>query len=170
MNSKHNNFNSPDPESSDIEELDSDLDYFVILSAYIDGEASVAECQQVQAWLDQDPEIKKVYCQLLSLQGGMQNSAIPSQDVAFELDTSQKVFARLDRSRNLRRIFLGTGAIAATVVGVFVNVIPNPFVPSMRLADNNSFDADISQPFEVAVSLNEPTVIIPKTAISNFDN
>jgi len=111
MNPKHNNFNIPDPESSELEELDADMDYFVILSAYIDGEASVEECQQVQTWLDQDPEIKKVYCQLLSLQGGMQNLAIPSQDIAFELDTSQQVFARLDRSQNVRRIFLGTGAI-----------------------------------------------------------
>jgi len=170
MNSKHNNFNSPDPYFSELEELDADMDYFVILSAYIDGEASVDECQQVQTWLDQDPEIKKVYCQLLSLQGGMQNLAIPSQDVAFELNTSEQVFARLDRSRNMRRIFIGTGAIAATVVGVLVNIIPNPLTPSLRLAENNGFDTNTSQPFEVAVSLNEPTVIIPKTAISNFDN
>ncbi len=169
MKPEPNKFNNLDPESTELDELDPELDYFVILSAYIDGEASVAECQQVQTWLDQDPEIKKVYCQLLSLQGGMQNLAIPSQDVASELDISQQVFARLDRSRNLRRMLLGTGAIAATLVGVVVNLIPNPFVPNLRLADNNSFDSDISQPFEVAVSLNEPTVIIPKTAISNFD-
>lgn len=167
MNSEYDKFNNQDLESSELEELDAELDYFVVLSAYIDGEASVAECQMVQTWLDQDPEIKKVYCQLLSLQGEMQNLAVPSQDVAFELNTSEQVFARLDRTRNLRRVFLGTGAIAATAIGILVNIIPNPFVPSLRFAENS---AENYQTFEVAVSLNEPTVVIPKAAISNFDN
>ena len=148
---------------SELEEGEADC--FEILSAYIDGEATVAERKQVQDWLDNDPEIKQTYLQLLKLQGGMQNLAVPSPIPADEL--AQKVFAQVDRRSDRRRTFVWGSAIAAAIVGAVLTIIPNGSAPSLRFADSESPATNQNKTVKVAVSLNKPTVIIPKAAVAN---
>jgi anti-sigma factor RsiW len=143
--------------------LQSDLEedgYFELLSAYIDGEATTAERKQVQQWLDNDPEIKQTYLQLLKLQGEMQNLTPPT--TAISADTlAEKVFNTIDRRNSRKRVAIWGSAIAATIIGTVVSIVPNSPFSSLRVADNN-----INQPTMIAVSLNKPAVIIPKAAVS----
>ena len=147
---------------------DAEDDCFELLSAYIDGEATAPERKKVQQLLDHDPEIKKLYLQLLKLQGGMQNLAAPiEQNISADL-LSQQVFAEVDRSRNRRKIFFwGGGLLATGIIAAISGIIPGANAPSLKLAES-PIEETSPQTVMVAVSLNEPTVTIPKAAISAF--
>ncbi|MEM9272797.1 MAG: zf-HC2 domain-containing protein [Cyanobacteria bacterium P01_F01_bin.143] len=151
-----------------LDRQDAEDDCFELLSAYIDGEATAPERQKVQQLLDNDPEIKKLYLQLLKLQGGMQNLAVPTtQDISADL-LSQQVFAEVDRSRNRQKIFFWGGSLLATgIIAAISGLIPGANSPSLKLAES-TIEETSPQTVMVAVSLNEPTVTIPKAAISAF--
>ena len=153
-----------------LDQQDTEDDCFELLSAYIDGEATSEERQQVQRLLDNDPEIKKIYIQLIKLQSEMQSLDVPiSQDISSEV-ISQKVFAEVERSRNHRKLCLwGGGVIAATIIAAISGVIPGLNYSSLKLAVKSpasQIKETISEPVMVAVTLNQPTVTIPKAAIS----
>lgn len=149
--------------SFDLEE--GELDYFELLSAYIDGEATVEERKQVQQWLDNDPEIKNIYLQLLKLQGGMQNLTAPASETTSAEILSQQVFNRIARSQNRKRVVIWGSAIAATIAATVASMIPNSLSPSLRIA-GNSAQNNPSPSLMVAVSLSRPTVVIPKAAVA----
>ena len=91
----------------------SQADRFELLSAYLDGEVSAAERQQVEGWLSQDPKLQQIYRQLLTLQNGF--SAIPVEASATRADQlANSVFARANRSN---RLWIG-GISAAVAVAV----------------------------------------------------
>ena len=142
-------------------------DCFEILSAYIDGEATTQECKQVQEWLDNDPEIKQIYRQLLKIQGGMQQLTIPVERSIPTANFTEQVFAKIDRRSKNKRVAIWGSAIAATIVATVLSMLPNTSVPSLRFADNDSLEVHPSGTVKVAVSLNKPTVIIPKAAVSS---
>ena len=58
---------------------------FELLSAYLDGEVSPAERQQVQQWLDTDPEIQQLYVKLLRLQQSVPRIPVPSSGSSSEI-------------------------------------------------------------------------------------
>ena len=178
---------------------DTEGDFFELLSAYIDGEASSVECRQVQRLLDNDPEVKKIYLQLLQLQGGMQNLSVPINEEFSPNSLAQKVFAQVERSHRQRKLLLwGGGVIISTIIVAISGLVPSFNAPNLKLAEsgreetvpqsvNTSIgyagrDAQVPlyngviSPLEtpaplsvmVAVTLNQPTVTIPKAAISEF--
>ncbi len=151
-----------------LELQDTEDDCFELLSAYIDGEASSVECQRVQQLLDNDPEIKKIYLQLLKLQGRMQNSAVPiAQDISPD-SLSQKVFAEVERSNRQRKLlFWGGSIITSTIIAAISGMVPNFNSPSLKLAES-PLEETVPPSVMVAVTLNQPTVTIPKAAISAF--
>ena len=148
---------------------DTEGDCFELLSAYIDGEPSSAERQKVQQLLDNDPEIKKIYLQLIKLQGQMRSLAAPiPQDITPEFLT-QKVFAEVERSNGHRKILLwGGGLIASAIIVAISGLVPGFNSPSLRLAESQ-IEETSSDTVMVAVTLNQPTVTIPKAAISAFN-
>ena len=157
---------------------DTEDDYFELLSAYIDGEANSDECQKIQQLLDNDPEVKKTYMQLLKLQGEMQNLAVPvNQSISSNL-LSEQVFAQVDRSARHRKLLLWGGSIiASTFIAALSGFIPGFNSPNLKLAESPkeeniapalTIPTNIAPTVMVAVTLNEPTVTIPKAAISNF--
>lgn len=150
--------------SNDLE--DAEAHRFELLSAYIDGEATVTERKQVQQWLDNDPEIKQTYLQLLQLQDRMQNLSVPSQAISTDVLT-ERVFNQIDRTRNRKKAIIWGSAIAATVVATVSSLIPLP-APSLRIA-KDYIQNQGSKPMMVAVSLNKPTVVIPKAAVAAPD-
>lgn len=162
MTSYNDKFSEYDSPSNDLE--DAEAHRFELLSAYIDGEATVAERKQVQQWLDNDPEIKQTYLQLLQLQERMQNLSVPSQATISTDILTERVFNQIDRTRNRKKAIIWGGAIAATVVATVSSLIPLP-TSSLRMA-KDSIQNQVSKPMMVAVSLNKPAVVIPKAAVA----
>lgn len=141
-------------------------DTFELLSAYIDNEVTPTERQQVQQWLDNDPEIKQLYLQLLNLQSGIQNLSVPSSSEISPETLSAKVFETVDRTRNKRKLWLwGGGAIAATIIAAIHGLNS----PSLKLAESVESENSPERVL-VAVTLNQPAVNIPKTATSSSNS
>ncbi|MGF1589582.1 MAG: anti-sigma factor family protein [Pleurocapsa sp.] len=141
------------------QETESKTDRFELLSAFIDGELSPTERNQVQAWLDQDPEIKQLYTQLLALQCQIQHSVVPSSTKSVaEITTG--VFDSIDRHRRQRKLVWGGSAIAASLLAA-ISLIPGIAPPGLRIAEQQS-PADGASPVMLAVAINQPTVNIPK--------
>jgi anti-sigma factor RsiW len=164
MTSNYDDFSEYDAPSFELEENASDC--FELLSAYIDGEATVEERKQVQQLLDNDPQSKELYLQLLKLQGGIQNLTVPTSETTSAKILSERVFDRVDRSHHRQKAIIWSGAIAATIITTIANIVPNSPSPSLRIAENSSQDSS-SPSIMVAVSLSKPTVIIPKAAVAN---
>ncbi len=138
---------------------------FELLSAYLDGEVTPQERQQVQEWLDGDPEIKKLYLQLRRLHNDLENLTPPIPCTSTE-QVSAKVFERIDRSQRRRRtVFWSTGAIAALCVAALSNLFSvNP--PTFKFVQSPKQDS-VNQTLMVAVAVNKPAVRIPKAAIAS---
>ena len=88
---------------------------FELLSAYLDGEVSPAERQQVQQWLDTDPQFQQLYVKLLGLQRAVPRIPVPSSGMSSE-ELSQRVLQRTGRQRVLQ--FLSGGVVAAVMVAM----------------------------------------------------
>ena len=197
MTSRYDDFAEYRQPNLDLQDTESD--FFELLSAYIDGEASSVECQQVQHLLDNDPEVKKIYLQLLQLQGGMQNLSVPINQGFSPNSLAQKVFAEVERSRRQRKLLLwGSGVIVCTIIAAISSLVPSFNAPNLKLAESgrqetvpqsvtppigyaersvqvppyndriSSLETPATLSVMVAVTLNQPTVTIPKAAISEF--
>ncbi|OKH23011.1 hypothetical protein NIES593_11135 [Hydrococcus rivularis NIES-593] len=136
---------------------------FELLSAYLDGEVTAAERKQVQKWLDTDPQIQKLYTQLLRLHQGIDSIPIqPATPSALEL--SEQVFQRVDRQqRGKRLIFIGGAAIVAVVVGA-INLLFGHDSPIHRVADAPQAPLELDSE-QLTIALNHPIVEIPSAAL-----
>lgn len=139
-------------------------DCFELVSAYIDGELTAPERNRVQTWLDQDPEVKQLYTQLLTLQSQMQNSWAPPSDTSAS-EVSLKVFREIDRTcHRQRRLMWGTGVLAASIFAALSGIVPGIAPFSFKMANLDSPNPAKSEPVMLAVTVNEPAVNIPKAA------
>ena len=86
---------------------------FELLSAYLDGEVTPAERQQVQQWLDNDPQFQQLYVRLQHLQQVVPRLPVPSSRISSE-ELSQRGFSSIGRQRLLRLVW---GGLAAAMVG-----------------------------------------------------
>ena len=128
---------------------------FELLSAYLDGEVTPTERQQVEAWLANDLAFEHQYRQMQQMQHAFPRMTVPSSQSAAAL--SAGVFAKLDRQRNRKLAWIGGGAIAATLVAA-VTGLGGLFGdnPQLQYAANK---ANIPAPMMVA--LNDPILAIP---------
>ena len=154
---------------------------FELLSAYLDGEVTSEQREQVQALLNQDPDIQALYQRLLVLREGLQGLPQPAPQRNYQ-QLSNAVFAKIDRRKQQkRRWLLGGGAIAAVVVttiGGIMNqnrfatlqvVQQDPVTNSQensvanrqntiaRTQNNNIADSQE----ELIIALNEPIIDLP---------
>ncbi len=129
---------------------------FELLSAYLDGEVTPHERQQVEAWLASDRAFQHQYRQLKQIHQAFPRLAVPSSQSATTLATG--VFAKLDRQRNRKLAMLGGGAIAATLVAALAGLggLFGDNNPQLQFAANK---ADTPAPLMVA--LNDPILAIP---------
>lgn len=127
---------------------------FELLSAYIDGEVTPAERQQVQQWLDTDPKFHKLYLNLLKLQNRVQNIPVPPSEKSAK-QLSEGVFQEIDR-RKLRSqmVVWGGGAIAAALVAAFGSLLGNNS-PAPQLA---RYPDPVLQESDLIIALNRPPV------------
>jgi anti-sigma factor RsiW len=161
MTSNFDNFNREIANNNNLD--DTEPDYFELLSAYIDNELNPQDRKRVEYWLDNEPEIKHIYHQLLQLQSQIQNISPPAADIPVDLIVNG-VFDRIDRHQRQRKTLMwGAGAIAATLVALVSGSLPG-INNSLKLADfNNNSQNDRVM---VAVALNKPAVKIPKAAVA----
>lgn len=142
------------------------LDCFELLSAYLDDELTPAERNQVQHRLDNEPDVRKMYAQLLQLQSIMQNSSAPSSELSVE-DVSHRVLQKLDRSQRRRKIAAwGGGAIAATLIATVSGIVLGTNTPALRMVKSPFNTETFSEPIMLAVAVDKPAVKIPKAAIA----
>jgi anti-sigma factor RsiW len=132
---------------------------FELLSAYIDGEATVSQRQQVQEWLDRDPEVKRLYFQLLKLRQGVQVLPVPAPEQTAE-QTATQVFRRVDRRRH-RRMAWGGGAIAALFMAALSSVMPPVESPPPQQVASSPSPVREGQE-RLSIALNGPVVDIPE--------
>ena len=136
-------------------------DYFQLLSAYLDDQVTTAERRQVEDWLANDPEIQRLYTQLLKLHQGFQTLPPPPEEPV-ELMLKQ-VFSRLDRSSP--RAMVWVGAAIAVLVGTLLSI---PKTQSTQIATLPASTAVSTKP--LMVILNTPVVEIPKAAVVTFSS
>ena len=140
---------------------DSIAERFELLSAYIDGELSAVESDRVKAWIDAEPETKKLYIRLLNLQGQIQHSVAPACERSVA-EITEGVFSSIDCCRHRqRRLVWGAGAIVASAVAIITGILPG-FTPTLRMAETENPSRLSSQPIMLAVAVNKPAINIPK--------
>lgn len=185
MTSKFEDFEQDQSVGNLNSELADSSDRFELLSAYVDGELSPSQRHQVQAWIDQDPQVKAVYNQLSTLQRQIQALKAPSSQKTVQ-EIANQVFETVANRRRQHRLRLGLSAIAVSCLATITSLIPG-VIPSFKMAQSidgnfnsvsqlNSSQARLdSQPQEphavmLAVALNKPAINIPKAATeSNFE-
>jgi anti-sigma factor RsiW len=98
---------------------------FELLSAYLDGEVTPQQRQEVQDLLANDADIQGLYRRLLALRQEINNLPIP-QPQHNSRQVAQSVFHKIDQEKKQKkRLMIGGGAIAiaalATLAGLFTN-------------------------------------------------
>ncbi len=131
---------------------------FELLSAYLDGEVTAKERQQVKELLAEDKEAQKLYQRLLNLRHKIHNLPTP-QPTYNAKDISQAVFARVDQenSQKRKRWLWGGSAIAALVVATVGGVFSESRSPLLQMANNS----DNQKQEHLMIALNEPLINLP---------
>ncbi len=110
-------FRPPEPDFSSWadgeEEFDELDDRFELLSAYIDGETTPAERQQVEAWLAADREFQQVYEQLSAMQQGFHALPVPASQPTRSIEQMMDRIIETAESKQRRKWTWRGGAIAA---------------------------------------------------------
>ena len=128
---------------------------FELLSAYLDGEVTPTERQQVEAWLANDLAFQHQYRQMQQMQHAFPRMTVPSSQSAEAL--SAGVFAKLDRQRNRKLALIGGGAIAATLVAAVAGL-------GGLFGDNSQLQYAANKaniPAPMMVALNDPILAMP---------
>jgi anti-sigma factor RsiW len=129
---------------------------FELLSAYIDGEVTPQERQQVQAWLDSDPKFKQAYLNLLRLQQDFVRVPVPTPSISAD-QLAQRVHQKLEKENRFRRLWLWGGFVAtAILVGALSNLLNNPTPLSSWQQAKIELESD-----PLVVALNEPVIELP---------
>ncbi|TVQ54554.1 MAG: Fis family transcriptional regulator [Spirulina sp. DLM2.Bin59] len=168
---------------SDFSDLDSPMDIyqrdrFELLSAYLDGEVSPSERQQVQDWLEHDPAAQELHQRLTQLRYGLQTLPTPVSETSADALLAGVFAQEEQRQSRFRRVAWGGGAIAAVVVGALSFLAPqSPLAPRFAQtpdpeADGSSLLIAVSQPVvdiplapdaikDLSISIDRPVVDIP---------
>jgi predicted anti-sigma-YlaC factor YlaD len=128
-------------------------DRFELLSAYLDGEVTPAERQQVLCWLQDSDDARCLYNRLLNLRQGIRTQACPP---ACDADaTLVGVFDQLNH-----RIRLATMACAGVAAIGVINLLSGAGVGGgvWRMAT-------MSQPETLHIALDQPAFPIPEASM-----
>lgn len=141
-------------------------DRFELLSAYMDGEVTAAERQQVEDWLVNDPSMRALHGRLLALRDGFQAMPVPTSAQSTQ-QTIDGVFARLDR-RPKRRLIWGGAALAAGLVSAVSLLFAGEGAFQTAKNPAQSVDPTDTAPKQEAIliALDKPVVMIPKAPVS----
>ncbi|PSN16264.1 transcriptional regulator [filamentous cyanobacterium CCT1] len=127
-------------------------DRFELLSAYLDGEVTPEERQQVLSWIQHDDGTRRLYNRLLALRQGIRSQSAPT-DCSAEA-TLVGVFQCLNR--RLRLATMAGAGVAA--IGV-INLLSGAGIgtPSWRMAT-------VAPPDVLEIALDKPAFPIPEAS------
>lgn len=129
-------------------------DRFEMLSAYLDGEATPEERQQILCWLQQDADTRCLYNRLLALRQGMRSQVCPTPCDAEA--TLVGVFRSLNH--RLKLVTMATaGVIAISAINLLSGGAAGFGNGSWRMATNSS-------PESLQIALDQPAFPIPETS------
>jgi anti-sigma factor RsiW len=134
-------------------------DRFLLLSAYLDGEVTPSERQQVHYWLDTDAEFHQQYRKLLRLQQELHH--LPDT-VPVSPDLSVQFFRALDRRQQQRQLtVVGSLAIVALAIGLVSQLFlrENSLIPQLAQQIPVTAESD-----SLVIALNHPPIDIPIAA------
>ncbi|NEO86783.1 MAG: hypothetical protein F6J87_21375 [Spirulina sp. SIO3F2] len=134
-------------------------DRFELVSAYLDGEVSATQRQQVQQWLDSEPEVQRLHQNLLRLRQSLQTLPVPEPSYDAE-DLIAGVFAA-EEQRQHRHWWLWGGSVIAAAVGAGALVLGSGGLQP-RLVQQVEPERD-----KLMIAVNQPVVEIPAVAGSN---
>lgn len=139
-------------------------DRFELLSAYLDGEVTAAERRLIEQWLDNEPEVQRLYVRLLKLRKGLRTLPVPEAQPVEE--TIKQVTKRLSR-RHRQALIYGGAAIAACVIGAMGNLLSGGegVMTQMALREPQQQPSHSSNS-SLMVAINSPVFPIPKAEIS----
>lgn len=163
MKSNFDEFNTDWPFDSDLLPQDEDFERFMLLSAYLDGEVTPQERQQVQQWLDTDPEIKQKYMKLMKIQQTTTHLPMPNGFSAPQ-PLIESVFQEIDQQNQQRRLLIGSGLVIAALIGAMTSnwVMKPSFMPSISHIEVSPPEVPVSESSDsLMIALNQPIVEIP---------
>jgi anti-sigma factor RsiW len=159
---------------------------FELLSAYLDGELTVAERQRVEYWLDHEPTIQRLYVKMLGLREKIRVLPMDEPVESESDDLAKQVFARIDRRSRALTIWGGVStAIAATCVAVVTGLLTGdrPFSPNLANTPVNEgptvtivastptpefIDTGFAE--SLNISLDRPVVDLPSSTLVDWSN
>jgi anti-sigma factor RsiW len=157
---------TPDPEER-----------FVLLSLYMDGEASPEEKHQVEQWLATDVDFRRLYHQQLRLRQLLIDLPVPgSSRVGAHANSARtelvvnRVLAKLDERSKQRRIAWGGIAALAVLVGAVGSVFTFNS-PKMEFATNtsNTINKPLDNPQEpLLLAMEKPLIPMPKSMVMDI--
>jgi len=144
-------------------------DRFELLSAYIDGEVSAAERQQVEEWLSNDPSLQQLHRRLLHLQHAFESLPAPASQQSSQ-QIADAVFERVERSSRWKWLVGGFATVAAVTVAAIATLMPGEQSMIPQIAEERANDAPVastkSETEPLLIALDKPLVDIPKAPIA----
>jgi len=134
---------------------------FLLLSVYLDDEATPAERQKVEAWLRQDPQFRACYAQQVALRHKLRELPTPAPQVTTEVFIDQVLQAVERRSQQKRRNMMGIGALCAgafTIFGALLAVVNGERSPQF----NSAVHTVLPKPEPLMIAMERPIVPLPK--------
>jgi anti-sigma factor RsiW len=138
-------------------------DHFELLSAYLDRELTPEENQQVEQWLNNDPQAQQTYKHLSQLRYHLQTNPTPPPSYAPE-QLTQQVVTQSQKQTWQAVTFWGKRALLAVFITVTSGTLAWTTSPSFRLAD--STPSEQSPNAALMISVDQPIMDIPSTADS----
>jgi anti-sigma factor RsiW len=151
------------------------LDKFELLSAYLDGEVTVAERKQVELWLQEDAAFKVMYQKLRGMHTAIEQIPTPAVEVPVN-KFADEVFAKIDRQRQFRLLKVAGATCVAGLLAagaVITSTFQGTQQPGLQIAKSslptsvpNSLSI-MAKPAPLMVALNDSIVqISPNKAVS----
>lgn len=147
------------------------IEKFELMSAYLDGEVTASERQQVENWLQHDAMFKAQYQRMQGMQQAVSHLLVPEPVVPVTVLADQ-VFAKIAERRQSRWLKIGGAAVAATLVAVGTglsgiwggssNAVPQLAKLSLPTAVLDKLEI-IPNPAPMMVALNNSIVNIPQS-------
>jgi anti-sigma factor RsiW len=156
----------------------SEMEKFELLSAYLDGEVTATERQQVELWLQEDAAFRNMHQRLRSTQHSLAHLPV-ADEVAFDA-FAEGVFAKVEKRRQRNYLKIGGGVVAAALLAVGGSIaagwegFTSPGVQqfanvSLPTSVPNSLEI-VPNPAPLMVALNKPLVTIQIAPQNNADD
>lgn len=156
-----------------------DLDRWELLNAYLDGETTAVEEQQVEQWLQEDPAYGDLYQRLMTLSDGCHHLPEPPPNSGVSHgELCQGVFAAIDHQEHQRWWWWGAAALVGAL-STFGFLMPRSLSPQLAQQEVNPPEASarvaISPPplaspshndDKLNITIHQSVIEIPKAPVA----